>query len=171
MPVKIIVPTPMQRYTMNKEEVEVGGATVDHALQHLAENYPDIRKHLFNEDGTTRAFVNVYVNDEDSRYLQAGATPVKDGDTLTIVPSIAGGLDAVGEGGAPSFHLAQNPDLMELSNDEVLRYSRHLIMPEVTMEGQKRLKAAKVLCIGTGGLGAPLDHVPRGGGSRHHRPR
>ena len=156
MPVKIVVPTPMQRYTMNKEEVEVGGATVDHALQHLAENYPDIRKHLFNDDGTLRAFVNVYVNDEDSRYLQAGATPVKDGDTLTIVPSIAGGLDAVGSGGAPSFHLAQNPDLIDLSNDEVMRYSRHLIMPEVTMEGQKRLKAAKVLCVGTGGLGAPL---------------
>ena len=153
---KILVPTPMQRYTMNKEEVEVGGATVAHALQHLAENYPDIRKHLFNDDGSLRAFVNVYVNDEDSRHLQAGETPITDADTLTIVPSIAGGLDAVGAGGAPSFHLAQNPDLMELDNDEVMRYSRHLIMPEVTMEGQKRLKAAKVLCIGTGGLGAPL---------------
>ncbi len=156
MPVKIIVPTPMQRYTMNRDEVEVGGATVDHALQHLSENYPDIKKHLFNDDGTLRAFVNVYVNDEDSRHLSGGQTPVQDGDTLTIVPSIAGGLDAVGTGGAPSFHLANNPELEELSNDEVLRYSRHLIMPEVTMEGQKRLKAAKVLCIGTGGLGAPL---------------
>ena len=156
MPVKVIVPTPMQRYTMNKEEVEVGGATVDHALQHLSENYPDIKKHLFNEDGSLRSFVNVYVNDDDSRYLQGGATPVKDGDTLTIVPSIAGGIDAVGTGGAPSFHLSANPDAVELSNDEVLRYSRHLIMPEVTMEGQKRLKAAKVLCVGTGGLGAPL---------------
>ncbi len=153
---KIIVPTPMQRYTMNHEEVEVGGATVDHALQHLAENYPDIRKHLFNDDGTLRAFVNVYVNDEDSRYLQAGATSVTDSDTLTIVPSIAGGLDAVGTGGSPSFHLAGNPEAEKLSNDEVLRYSRHLIMPEVTMEGQKRLKAARVLCVGTGGLGAPL---------------
>ncbi len=156
MPVKIIVPTPMQRYTMNRDEVEVGGATVDHALQHLSENYPDIKKHLFNDDGSLRAFVNIYVNDEDSRHLQGGATPVKDGDTLTIVPSIAGGLDAVGTGGAPSFHLASDPDAETLSNDEVLRYSRHLIMPEVTMEGQKRLKAAKVLCIGTGGLGAPL---------------
>ena len=156
MPVTILVPTPMQRYTMNKEDVEVGGATVDHALQHLTENYPDIKKHLFNEDGSLRAFVNVYVNDEDSRHLQGGATPVNDGDTLTIVPSIAGGLDAVGTGGAPSFHLAGDPSAETLTNDEVLRYSRHLIMPEVTMEGQKRLKAAKVLCIGTGGLGAPL---------------
>ena len=156
MPVKVVIPTPMQRYTMNKEELEVGGATVDHALAHVAENYPDIKKHLFNDDGSLRAFVNVYVNDEDSRYMQGGQTPIKDGDTLTIVPSIAGGLDAVGMGGAPSFHLAQDPAQEQLSNDEVLRYSRHLIMPEVTMEGQKRLKAAKVLCIGTGGLGAPL---------------
>lgn len=156
MPVTILVPTPMQRYTMNKDEVEVGGATVDHALMHLAESYPDIKKHLFNDDGSLRAFVNVYVNDEDSRHLQGGATPVNDGDTLTIVPSIAGGLDAVGTGGAPSFRLQGDPDAETLTNDEVLRYSRHLIMPEVTMEGQKRLKAAKVLCIGTGGLGAPL---------------
>ncbi len=156
MPVKILVPTPMQRYTMNRDEVEVGGATVDHALQHLSENYPDIKKHLFNDDGSLRAFVNVYVNDEDSRHLQGGQTPVQDGDTLTIVPSIAGGLDAVGTGGAPSFQLANDPEAETLTNDEVLRYSRHLIMPEVTMDGQKRLKAAKVLCIGTGGLGAPL---------------
>ena len=69
----------------------------------------------------------------------------QDGDVLTIVPSIAGGLDAVGTGGAPSFHLQGDPAAETLSNDEVLRYSRHLIMPEVTMEGQKRLKAAKVL--------------------------
>lgn len=156
MPVKIAVPTPMQRYTMNKDEVEVGGATVDHALQHLTENYPDIKKHLFNDDGSVRAFVNVYVNDDDSRYLQGGATPLKDGDMLTIVPSIAGGIDAVGHGGAPSFHLSQDPELVDLDNDEILRYSRHLIMPEVTLEGQKRLKAAKVLSVGTGGLGAPL---------------
>ena len=126
-------------------------------LQHLAENYPDIKKHLFNDDGTLRAFVNVYVNDEDSRHLQAGATPVKDGDTLTIVPSIAGGLDAVGTGGAPSFHLANNPGRRNSSPTMKSCATRGiLIMPEVTMEGQKRLKAAKVLCIGTGGLGAPL---------------
>ena len=88
---KIIVPTPMQRYTMNHEEVEVGGATVDHALQHLAENYPDIRKHLFNDDGTTRAFVNVYVNDEDVRFLGSLGTPIKDGDSVTVLPAVAGG--------------------------------------------------------------------------------
>jgi adenylyltransferase/sulfurtransferase len=146
----------MQRYANNQEEIKADGATVDEALHNVAAQFPDLRKHLFSDDGKVRNFVNVYVNDDDSRYTGGGATPIKDGDTLTIVPSIAGGLDAVGHGGAPSFHLAANPDNVELSNDEILRYSRHLIMPEVTLEGQRRLKAAKVLCIGTGGLGAPL---------------
>jgi len=156
MPVKIVIPTPMQRYAGNQEEIEATGGTVDAALANLAQQYPDLRKHLFSDEGKLRNYVNVYVNDEDSRYLQGGETALNDGDTLTIVPSIAGGLDAVGHGGAPSFKLSTNPESMTFSNDEILRYSRHLIMPEVTLEGQKRLKAAKVLCVGTGGLGAPL---------------
>lgn len=65
-------------------------------------------------------------------------------------------IDISGHGGAPSFRLANNPDDVQLTNDEILRYSRHLIMPEVTLEGQKRLRAAKVLCIGTGALGSPV---------------
>lgn len=156
MPVKIVIPTPMQRYAGNQEEIDATGSTVDQALANLAEQYTDLRKHLFSDEGKLRNYVNVYVNDEDSRYLQGGATAIKDGDILTIVPSIAGGLDAVGHGGAPSFKLASDPEDVTFTNDEILRYSRHLIMPEVTLEGQKRLKAAKVLCVGTGGLGAPL---------------
>ena len=83
----------------------------------------------------------MYLNDEDIRYLKKDATPVAAGDTLSIVPSIAGG-----SGDPP----------VSLSNDEILRYSRHLIMPEVGMEGQLKLKSASVLLVGTGGLGAPL---------------
>lgn len=156
MSVKIVIPSPLQQYVEDREEVLGEGGTVDAALDSLVTQYPQVKKHLFTEDGKVRNFVNVYVNDDDSRYTGGGATAVKDGDTLTIVPSIAGGLDAVGHGGAPSFHLSVDPNSVELDNDEILRYSRHLIMPEVTMEGQQRLKAAKVLCVGTGGLGAPL---------------
>jgi sulfur-carrier protein adenylyltransferase/sulfurtransferase len=87
----------------------------------------------------------VYLNDEDIRYLSKEATPVKEGDTISIVPSIAGGSTL--ETMAPP---------VTLSKEEILRYSRHLIMPEVGMEGQLKLKSAKVLLIGTGGLGAPL---------------
>src|SRR5258708_11963031 len=110
MPVKIVIPTPMQRYAGNQEEIETTGSTVDEALSHLSQQFPDLRKHLFSDEGKLRNYVNVYVNDDDSRYLDGGATPLKDGDTLTIVPSIAGGLDAVGHGGAPSFRLSQDPE-------------------------------------------------------------
>jgi adenylyltransferase/sulfurtransferase len=92
-----------------------------------------------------RSFVNVYVNDEDIRYLQKDQTRLKAGDNVSIIPSVAGGAGAVS---AP-------PALPQLSGDEVRRYSRHLILPEVGMDGQRALKAAKVLCIGAGGLGSP----------------
>jgi adenylyltransferase/sulfurtransferase len=92
------------------------------------------------------------VNDEDIRYLQKSETPVTDADTLTIVPSIAGGSATLTE---PIAGEAPNPS-DDLTNEEILRYSRHLIMPEVGKEGQLKLKNAKVLLVGAGGLGAPL---------------
>src|SRR5581483_10707396 len=87
-------------------------------------------------------------NDEDIRYQQQEDTPIKDGDEISIIPSIAGGVTAEGK--------TSQPSLPNLSKDEVARYSRHLIMPEVGMEGQRKLKAASILLVGTGGLGAPL---------------
>ncbi len=94
--------------------------------------------------------MNIYVGDEDIRHGSGMETPVKDGDTVMIVPSIAGGRTI--EADVPVNLSAP----VELSHEEIARYSRHLIMPEVGMEGQKKLKAASVLMIGTGGLGAPL---------------
>jgi molybdopterin/thiamine biosynthesis adenylyltransferase/rhodanese-related sulfurtransferase len=107
-----------------------------------------LRKQLFNDEGKVRSFVNVYLNDEDIRYLSKDASAAADGDTISLVPSIAGGSVA-----APPASL---PEEATLSNDEILRYSRHLILPEVGIEGQQKLKAAKVLMVGAGGLGAPL---------------
>ncbi len=146
MSVKIMIPTPLRTYTGQGDSVSVEGGTVDEALASLVEAHPDLKKHLYNNEGALRNFVNVYVNDEDIRYAERGATGLKDGDVLSIVPSIAGGTAAVNEAAPP----------VELDSDEILRYSRHLIMPEVAMEGQKKLKAAKVLAIGAGGLGSPL---------------
>jgi molybdopterin converting factor small subunit len=88
---KILVPTPLRQYAGKQSAVEVPAATVGEALNGLTSAYPDLRKHLYSEEGKLRAFVNVYLNDEDIRYLQNDATAVKDGDTLSIVPSIAGG--------------------------------------------------------------------------------
>jgi molybdopterin converting factor small subunit len=88
---KILVPTPLRQYAGKQSAVEVPAATVGEALNGLTSAYPDLRRHLYSDEGKLRAFVNVYLNDEDIRYLQNDATAVKDGDTLSIVPSIAGG--------------------------------------------------------------------------------
>jgi len=88
---KIHIPTPLRQYVGKQAAVEVSGATVAEAMSALLEQHPDLRKHLYTEEGKLRAFVNVYVNDEDIRYLQKEATELKDGDQISIVPSIAGG--------------------------------------------------------------------------------
>lgn len=88
---RIHIPTPLRQYVDKKDAVEVPGKTVGEALSGLVSKYPDLRRHLYTDDGKLRAFVNVYLNDEDIRYLQKEATPVKDADNISIVPSIAGG--------------------------------------------------------------------------------
>jgi adenylyltransferase/sulfurtransferase len=85
------IPTPLRPYAGREAAVEVPAATVGEALSRLVERHPDLRRHLYGEGGKLRSFVNVYLNDEDVRYLQKEATPVKEGDALSIVPSIAGG--------------------------------------------------------------------------------
>jgi MoaD family protein len=91
MGVKVIIPTPLRAYAGKQESVEVQGATVGEALTALTSKFGDLRKHLYTEDGRLRSFVNVYVNDEDIRFLQKDKTGVHEGDTISIIPSIAGG--------------------------------------------------------------------------------
>ncbi len=141
---KVLIPTPLRQFTAKQDAVTVPGGTVGEVLQALTAEYPDLRKQIFTDEGKVRSFVNVYINDEDIRYLSKDATPAGEADTISLVPSIAGGSTVAA------------PPEAELSNDEILRYSRHLIIPEVGIEGQKKLKAAKVLLVGAGGLGAPL---------------
>jgi molybdopterin converting factor small subunit len=94
---KIFIPTPLRAYTGKQDTVEVGGATIHEALGGLTSRYPDLRKHLFTDEGKLRSFVNVYLNDEDIRYLDAKEqTAVSDGDSLSIIPSIAGGAGRTG---------------------------------------------------------------------------
>jgi len=88
---KIHIPTPLRQYAGKQPAVDVKGSTVGEALSGLVSDHPDLRRHLYTEDGKLRAFVNVYLNDEDVRYLQKEATAVRDGDNISIVPSIAGG--------------------------------------------------------------------------------
>ena len=145
---KILIPTPLRQFAAGLDAVDVDAATVGDALRDLVAAHPQIERNLFNEQGRLRSFVNVYVDDEDIRFLDREQTALESGSTISIVPSIAGGATAT-----PPTATEALPDL---SNEEILRYSRHLILPQVGLEGQRKLKAARVLMVGTGGLGAPL---------------
>lgn len=150
----ILIPTPLRGFADGKPTVKVDAATVSEALAKLTEAHPQLKQHLFSADGKLRSFVNVYVNDDDIRDLPGKEnTSLSDGDEISIIPSIAGGTPAIAEEAIAEPEIAELP---RLSNEEIARYSRHLILPEVGMDGQRKLKAAKVLCVGTGGLGAPL---------------
>lgn len=142
---RILIPTALRQFTGQTDAVEVGGSTVGEALSSLTERFPEIRKNLFNDQGKLRSFVNVYVDDEDIRYLDKDATELTGAETISIIPSIAGGSTQT----AP-------PEAATLSTEELMRYSRHLLLPEVAVEGQVKLKNASVALIGAGGLGAPL---------------
>src|SRR5205807_9264373 len=166
MSVTITIPTPLRQFADGQSEIQVNATTAGEALDQLTTTHAELRRHLFNDQNALRNFVNVYVNDEDIRHVNGPDTPVKEGDTILIVPSIAGGSvaqvdnlrvdEGVSNGQPPSQVDNLRHILPMLSNEEVARYSRHLIMPEVGMTGQRKLKAASVLMIGTGGLGAPL---------------
>ncbi len=145
MPVTVSIPTPLRTFTGGHDAVELSGTTVGEVLDGLLTTHVGLKRHLVQDDGRLRTFVNLYLNDTDIRQLKSTATPVSEGDVLTIVPSIAGGRPAVAT------------ELPKLAHAEVLRYSRHLLLPEVGVEGQRKLKAARVLTIGAGGLGSPLS--------------
>jgi len=91
MATKILIPTPLRPYTDKQDAVEASGATIGELLADLTAKYSGLKAHLYNEQGKLRSFVNVYLNDEDIRYLEKEKTAVKAGDTISIIPSVAGG--------------------------------------------------------------------------------
>jgi molybdopterin synthase sulfur carrier subunit len=91
MPTKVRIPTPLRKLTNNEEIVEVNAATIGDAITELQSRYPGIQERLVDEKGEVRRFVNVYVNEEDIRFLENQKTPLKDGDEISIIPAIAGG--------------------------------------------------------------------------------
>ncbi|MGD0410908.1 MAG: MoaD/ThiS family protein [Verrucomicrobiota bacterium] len=91
MPKKVRIPTPLRKLTNNEELIEVNAATIGEAIAELQKRFPGIRERLVDETGGIRRFVNVYVNEEDIRFLQNQETALKEGDEVSIIPAIAGG--------------------------------------------------------------------------------
>ncbi|MBN4081392.1 molybdopterin-synthase adenylyltransferase MoeB [Caldithrix abyssi] len=137
---QIKIPSPLRRFTGGNSSVSVDGTTVSEVLGNIFNQYPDIRSHLLDENGAIRNFVNIYVNGIDVREQGNLETSVTPGADIRIIPAIAGGADG----------------LPELEQAELSRYARHFSLPEFGMEGQQKLKAAKVLVVGAGGLGSPV---------------
>jgi sulfur-carrier protein len=92
MPVRVLIPTPLQRLTQNQAEVSAEGNDIRELINHLEGQFPGVKARLCDEQGALRRFVNIYVNEEDIRFLKGDTTPLKDGDEVSIVPAIAGGL-------------------------------------------------------------------------------
>lgn len=148
MAATVLIPTTLRSFTGNRSELVLVGSTVAQVLESLVEECPEAEKALFDRERKLRSFVNVFVDGRNIKELAGFETEVKDGAEVMLIPAIAGGSQLAS--------VIEDRESEKLSNDEISRYSRHLLLKEVGLKGQRRLKAAKVLIIGLGGLGTPL---------------
>jgi molybdopterin/thiamine biosynthesis adenylyltransferase/rhodanese-related sulfurtransferase/molybdopterin converting factor small subunit len=139
----VIIPTPLRKFTNNTARLQVKPGTIQETLGELTVNFPDLKKHLLDEHGKIRSYVNIFIGNDDIRDLQQENTAVQEGSVVSIVPAIAGGVPTNSDG--PVF-----------TKEELARYNRHIIIPGFGMEAQQKLKKASVLVIGSGGLGSPV---------------
>jgi adenylyltransferase/sulfurtransferase len=159
MAVNVYIPTPFRRLTGNRTNVEAQGATVADVIRDLDSRFPGLRAQI-TDAGKEEipAHINIYVNNREISALQGVHTPVRDGDEVAVIPAIAGGAEetatATATAGTNGAAPATGP--RRLTPDQVTRYSRHIIMPQVGPTGQRKLMNAKVLIIGAGGLGSPV---------------
>ncbi|HEV9035152.1 MAG TPA: molybdopterin-synthase adenylyltransferase MoeB [Puia sp.] len=133
----VIIPTPLRKFTNNAARLQVKPGTIQDTVEELTSNFPDLKKHLLDDQGRIRSYVNIFIGNDDIRDLQQEKSAVKEGEVISIIPAIAGG--------SPDF-----------TKEELARYNRHIIIPGFGMDAQLKLKAAKVLVIGSGGLGSPV---------------
>lgn len=91
MGIKVRIPTPLQKLTQNKAEIECSGCSIRELIDNLEKDYPGLKERFYDESGKLRRFINIYVNEEDIRFLQKDQTVLKDGDEVSVIPAIAGG--------------------------------------------------------------------------------
>lgn len=150
MQVEVYVSATLRNFVNKKDKIRLEGNNVREILKNLVKEYPDSQKALFEEEGTLRPFVRVYINGVSVSKESETETAVKEGDEILLLPAIAGGI--------PEESVISEERRKEVSLDdaEIERFQKHLSLREIGVKGQKRIKAAKVLIIGLGSLGAPV---------------
>lgn len=150
MPVSVYISATLRTFVNKKAKLEIEGTTAREVIEHLQEEYPESKNALFDDSGKLRPFVSVYVNDNKLLKDSEWDTALRENDTVLLLPSIAGG--------APTESVISDERRKEVSLDdsEIERFNKHLMLREIGVKGQKRIKAAKVLIIGLGSLGAPV---------------
>ena len=141
MPVTVYIPTPFRHLVGNRANVSAAGGTVRDVINDVDVQFPGFRDQLLAADGQLAQHINVYVNNKEISTLEGTSTQLNDGDQVAVIPALAGG--------APEEGVALTPE-------RVMRYSRHIIMPQVGSSGQRKIFDAKVLIVGAGGLGSPI---------------
>jgi molybdopterin/thiamine biosynthesis adenylyltransferase/molybdopterin converting factor small subunit len=140
MSVTVYIPTPFRRMTGNRAEVSVEAGTVAELLDNLDHQFPGVHDLIYNSEHKIPVHINIYVNNQEISALDGDQTRLAEGDQVAIIPAIAGGTD----------------EAKPLTPEQVTRYSRHIIMPNVGPSGQRKIIGAKVLIVGAGGLGSPV---------------
>ena len=148
MPVSVYIPTPFRKLTGNRQNVEAEGTNVAEVLANVDKQYPGFRQLVFGSGDEIPAHINVYVNKQEIASLDGIATKVKDGDEVAVIPAMAGGADDAAA--------SERPRVGALTPDQVNRYSRHIIMPQIGPSGQRKIMESSILIIGAGGLGSPI---------------
>ena len=152
MATKILIPTPLRPFTDRKDAVEVDGKTVGELLADLINRHAGLKAHLYNAEGKLRSFVNIYVNDEDIRYLQKEATAVKSDDTISIIPSVAGGSPSTTDDATPTRQVRRS----------MIQWTT--LPPELSFKALKQISPARQVpwcpaahhrCVGTALSGPP----------------
>ena len=136
MGVKVYIPTPFRALTRNEASAELEGRTIVQLIEALEAAYPGIRERVFDEAGEIHRHINIYVNEVAVEDLNGKDTSLLDGDEVALIPAIAGGA-------------------IPFTEEQIKRYSRHIILPEVGGKGQRRLLNSSALLVGAGGLGCP----------------
>lgn len=135
----VFIPTPLRKFTDNTSQISIEAKSISELLENLSTEYPELKKYIFTSEGKIPAFINIFLNEDDIRNLEDLETEVNENSVISIVPAIAGGID-----------------IPDLTKEELSRYHRHILIPGFGINCQIKLKKAKVLVIGSGGLGCPL---------------